>query len=63
MNSKTYEIVSIVRQIEEIEAKFDEIFEYHKKFDQTTELLQADIHSLRADRNRLENNLRELENK
>ena len=62
MNDKTYEIVGIVRQLEENEARLEEIYDYHKKHDKTTEALQDEIKSLRLACYGLEDSLYELEN-
>ena len=67
MDTNTYKILSIGRQLEEIESRlgvtYDFLHQFHQENDQSLETLQIDIAGLTAARNRLENNLRELENK
>ena len=67
MDTNNYKILSIGRQLEEIEDRlsvtYDFLHQFHKENNHSLETLQIDIAGLKSARNRLENNLRELENK
>ena len=67
MDTQTYKILSIGRQLKEIEDRldvtYDFLHQFHQENDYSLETLQLDIAGLTAARNRLENKLKELINK